>query len=70
MLTIGRVDASVLELSVHLGERAWPAPEVDAAVAAGLRRQAVRRPELATVGAGVQPVARDQENTPACSSKQ
>jgi hypothetical protein len=62
LLTIGRVCASVLELSVHLGERAWPTPEVDAAVAARLRRQAVRRPELATAGAGVEAVARDQDH--------
>jgi len=62
LLTISRVGAPVLELSVHLGERAWAAPEVDAAVAARLRRQAVRRPELATVGAGVEAVTRDQDH--------
>lgn len=53
-LTICRVGASVLELPIHLGERAWLAEAVDAAVAAWLGRQAVRRAELAAVGAGVE----------------
>lgn len=55
MLTSCWVHASVLELPVHLGERAGLAAEVDAAVCARLLRQAVRRPELASVGAGVDP---------------
>ena len=59
-LTICRVGASVLELPVHLGERTWLAEAVDAAVGAWLRRQAVRRPELAAVGAGVEAVEQAQ----------
>jgi len=55
-LTICRVGAPVLELPVHLGERTWLAEAVDAAVGARLRWQAVRRPELAAVGAGVEAV--------------
>jgi len=59
-LTICRVGAPVLELPVHLGERTWLAEAVDAAVGAWLRRQAVRRPELAAVGAGVEAVEQAQ----------
>jgi hypothetical protein len=60
--THGRVGASVLELPVHLGDGARPAPHVDAAIGARLRRQVVRRPELASVGAGVDAVARDHSH--------
>lgn len=57
MITEGGVEAAVLELAVHLAERARLTATVDQAVGARCLRQGVRRPELGAVGAGVETLA-------------
>lgn len=52
-----RVEAAVLELTVHLCDGAGLAAEGDEAVGARRLRQVVRRPEASTVGARVHPLA-------------
>lgn len=50
LITIGRVDATVLELAVHLAEGTSVTEELQTAVGAGLRRHAERGAELLAVG--------------------
>ncbi|WVZ85981.1 LOW QUALITY PROTEIN: hypothetical protein U9M48_032834 [Paspalum notatum var. saurae] len=52
--TEGHVEAADLELAVLLAESAGLAAEVDAAVGAGLLREAVLRTQLGAVAAGVE----------------